>query len=166
MLNPIDTDAVIRDGRVAGVFPGEIHEGVAWWVAACFVVVSKTHGLAVAHDGRPTTAEFHSRFCRGAINAQHYACQVADLGAADETALLHAMKQLGEAPGARLSTEGDAGRETVTIRLYDAAGRPVAEENGLAEIRKMIAADHVPIPVNEQAKGHVTDRRDLAGGAT
>lgn len=65
MLNPIDTDAVIRDGRLAGAFPGEIHEGVAWWAAACFVVVSRSGQMAVAHDSHPTTAEFHRRFCRG-----------------------------------------------------------------------------------------------------
>ncbi|WP_326611729.1 hypothetical protein OG949_21680 [Streptomyces scopuliridis] len=56
MLNPIDTEAVIRDGRIAGVFPGEIHEGVAWWAGACHVVVSRARQMAVAHDGHPTTA--------------------------------------------------------------------------------------------------------------
>jgi glucan phosphoethanolaminetransferase (alkaline phosphatase superfamily) len=34
VLNPIDSDAVIRDGRIADAFPGEIHKGMAWWVAA------------------------------------------------------------------------------------------------------------------------------------
>lgn len=161
MLNPIDTDAVIRDGRVAGTFPGDIHPGVAWWVAACFVVTSQTSQLTVAHDGHPITAEFHRRFCRGAINAQHFACQVSDLGAADEGRLLRAMKQIGEAPGALLTTTED--RQLVTIRLYDAQGQQVTDETGLAAIRRMIAADHVPIPVNEQARGRIINRRDLSG---
>ncbi|MFC9426900.1 hypothetical protein [Streptomyces sp. NPDC056987] len=71
------------------------------------------------------------------------------------------MKTLGRVPGARLSTTGDGERPTVTIRLYDAAGRPVTEDTGLAGLREMIASDQVPIPVNDQAKGSITERRDL-----
>ncbi|MGW3649740.1 hypothetical protein [Streptomyces sp. NPDC000878] len=162
MLNPIDSDAVIRDGRISGAFPGQIHEGVAWWVAACFVVISQARQLAVAHDEHPTTAEFHQRFCRGAINAEHWGCQVASLGTADEVQLLHAMKELGGVPGALLTTTDSGGdRQTITIRLYDADGRPVTEDTGLARVRRMIASDRVPIPVNDQAKGNITERRDL-----
>ena len=161
MLNPIDTDAVIRDGRVVGVYPDEIHEGVAWWVAACFVVISRARRMAVAHDGHPTTAEFHQRFCRGATNAQHFGCQVSSLGTADEVQLLHAMKQLGGVPGALLTTTDGGGRQTVTIRLYDVDGQSVTEDTGLAALRQMIASDRVPIPVNDQAKGSITERADL-----
>jgi hypothetical protein len=161
VLKPIDSDAVIRDGRVAGAFPDEIHEGVAWWVAACFVVVSQARQMAVAHDSHPATAEFHRRFCRGAINAEHFGCQVSSLGTADEAQLLHAMKQLGGVPGALLTTTDDGGRQTVTIRLYDADGQPVTEDTGLARVRQMIASDRVPVPVNDQAKGSITERRDM-----
>ncbi|AUH40481.1 hypothetical protein [Streptomyces sp. CMB-StM0423] len=161
MLNPIDTAAVIRDGRAAGSFPGEIHEGVAWWIAACYVVVSRAGQMAVAHDGHPTTAAFHDRFCRGAINAQHYRCQVCDLGPADEAQLLHAMRTLGGVPGARLTTADEGGRQAVTIRLYDAGGQPVTEESGWAAVRSKIARGQVPIPVNDHAKGRITECRDL-----
>jgi hypothetical protein len=165
VLNPIDAEVVIRDGRIAGTFPAEIHHGVAWWVASCFVVTSKTHQLAVAHDGHPTTAEFHRLFCRGAINAQHFACQVSDLGAADEARLLRATKDLGETPGALLTTTQDEDRHHVTIRLYDTQGQQVTDDSGLAAIRDMIAADRIPIPVNDQARGRIVDRRDLAATA-
>lgn len=163
MLNPIDSDAVIRDGRIAGAFPGEIHEGVAWWVAACFVVISQARQMAVAHDKHPDTAEFHRRFCRGAVNAEHWGCQVSSLGTADEAQLLHAMRELGGVPGALLTTtdSGGGGGQMITIRLYDADGRPVTEDTGMARLRKMIASDRIPIPVNDQAKGHITERRDL-----
>ena len=160
MLNPIDTQAVVRDGGASGVFPGQIHEGVAWWMAACFVVVSKTGQMAVAQDGHPTTAEFHQRFCRGAINAEHWGCLASDLGTADEPQLVHAMKELGSVPGALLTTADGGGRQTVAIRLYTADGQPVTEETGLAKVRQMIADDRVPIPVNDAARGRVADRRD------
>jgi hypothetical protein len=163
VLNPIDPDAVIRDGHIAGVFPGEIHGGVAWWVGACFVVVREARQLAVAHDGHPITAEFHRRLCQGAINARHFGCLVCDLGTAGEEQLHRAMKHLGGVPGVLLSTADDGGPQTVTIRLYDAGGQLVTEDTGLAKVRQMIAADQVPIPVNEQAKGRITNRRDLVG---
>lgn len=161
MLNPIDTDTVIRDGRIAGAYPSEIHEGVAWWVASCFVVIGQARQMAVAHDGHTTTAEFHRRFCLGAINAEHWGCQAVSLGTADEAQLLHAMKHLGGTPGALLTTTDDGDRRTVTIRLYDADGQPVTEDTGLAKLREMIASDRIPIPVNDQAKGRITERRDL-----
>ncbi|GAA4681926.1 hypothetical protein [Streptomyces youssoufiensis] len=161
MLNPINPDAVIRDDRAAGAYPGQIHAGVAWWIAACYVVVSEAAQMAVAHDGRPPTIEFHQRFCRGAINAEHYGCQVCDLGSADEAQLLHAMKVLRGAPGALLNTTDDGGRKTVTIRLYAADGQPVTEDTGWAQVREKIARDRVPLPVNDQAKGSIIDRRDL-----
>jgi hypothetical protein len=166
MLNPIDTDRVIRDGQVSGRFPGEIHEGVAWWVAACFVVTNKTSDIAVARDEHPTTAEFHRRFCRGAINAHHWACQVADIGAASEEQLTQAMSALGGVPGALLTTTAVRDVETVTMRLYAADGTQLDDRTGLSAIREMIAADLVPIPVNDRAKGRVHDRRDLVSPMT
>ncbi|GHH12567.1 hypothetical protein [Streptomyces rubradiris] len=164
MLQPIDTDRIIRDSRVSGSYPEEIHQGVAWWVAACFVVVSGAGQMAVAHDDHPVTDGFHRRFCLGAINAGHWRCQVCTLGVADEAQLLYAMQELGCVPGALLTTAESGTRPTVTIRLYDTQGRPVAEDTGLAMVREMIARDRVPLPVNEQAKGRITSRRDLLEG--
>ncbi|MCJ1677757.1 hypothetical protein MTF65_10475 [Streptomyces sp. APSN-46.1] len=154
MLNPINPGAVITGGQIHGTFPGQIHEGVPWWVAACFVTVTRTGALAVAHDGRPATGRFHHSFLQGAINAHHFACEIADAGATDETGLLHAMSALGGIPGALITTSGD-GPHTVTIRLYSADGRQAQEDTGLAAIRAMIAADRVPIPVNATCKGRI-----------
>ncbi|NUK85335.1 hypothetical protein [Streptomyces lunaelactis] len=156
MLNPINTDAVVLDGAVIGQFPVEIHEGVGWWVGACLVVTAKANRIAVAHDGHGTSATFYERLCRGAINAQHFACTVADLRVADEASLIRTMKELGSVPGALVTTTvGDDGAETVRISLYDREGQPLGEEAGLARIRRMIAEDHVPIPVNDRSKGRV-----------
>lgn len=156
MLNPIDTDAVIRHGGAVGQFPGEIHEGVAWWVASCFVVITKAERLAVAYDNHPTTQEFLHRFCRGAINAQHYACTVSTLAGVEKDELLRLIKEHAPLAGAYLHTSsGPDGADTVHISLYDENGHLLDEENGLDDLRRMIAEDRVPIPVNDQAKGHI-----------
>ncbi|KOU46859.1 hypothetical protein [Streptomyces sp. WM6378] len=155
MLNPINADAVIRDGGAHGRFPDEIHEAVGWWLGACLVTTLKAHRIAVAHGGRATSVLFHQRLCRGAINAQHYACTVLTLRVADEDTLLRAMAELGGVPGARVSTTGPEGEETVSIVLYGPDGKPLDEDTGLASIRHLIASDRVPIPVNETAKGRI-----------
>ncbi|MGI5337348.1 hypothetical protein ACQEVS_08105 [Streptomyces sp. CA-181903] len=153
MLNPIDPETVIRDGGAAGRYPDEIHEGVAWWVGACLVVATRAARIAVAHDGNPTSLLFHRRLCRGVMNAQHFACTIHDLHHADRVGLLAAMKELGGAPGAMVTTTSAGGVETVAIMLFDRHGEPLAEEAGLARIRQMIADDQVPRPVNDQARG-------------
>ncbi|MFE2495565.1 hypothetical protein ACFXKS_03845 [Streptomyces scopuliridis] len=160
MLNPIDTEVVIREGGAVGRFPGEIHEGVAWWLGACLVVTFKARRIGVAHDGHPVIAEFASRFCRGAINAQHYACNVRFLGHQTEERLLKALKGFQGAPGAWLSTSTDDMTLTIRIKLYNQQGLVLDETNGLAKIRRMIAEDHVPIPVNDQARGTVEPWHD------
>ncbi|MFB7643698.1 hypothetical protein ACFC0S_32805 [Streptomyces sp. NPDC056084] len=155
MLNPINADAVIRDGGAHGSFPTEVHEAMGWWIGACLVSTLKAHRIVAAHDGRATSVLFHQRLCRGAINAQHYACTVLTLRVADEGTLLRTMAELGGVPGARIFTSGPESEESVSIALYGPEGKPLDEGSGLAGIRRLIAADRVPIPVNETAKGRI-----------
>ncbi|MFJ9032151.1 hypothetical protein ACIRQP_27220 [Streptomyces sp. NPDC102274] len=155
MLNPIDAEAVIRNGGAVGRFPGQIHEGVAWWLAACLIVTQKARRIAVAHDGHHAITEFADSFCRGAINAQHYACNVRYLGHQTEARLLLALKDLRGVPGAWLSVDGSNDDAIVHVRLYNRQGIVLDDTNGLAEIRRLIAEDRVPLPVNAQAKGTI-----------
>lgn len=155
MLNPIDPEAVIRDGGAVGRFPGQIHEGVAWWLAACLVVTQKAGRIAVAHDGHPAVTEFADSFCRGAINAQHYACHVRYLGHQTEDRLLRTLEDFGGVPGAWLSADSSQDGVTLHIQLYNRQGIVLNDTNGLAEIRRLIAEDRVPLPVNAQAKGTI-----------
>ncbi|MEV5506957.1 hypothetical protein [Streptomyces orinoci] len=163
MLNPIDTEKVIRDGGAIGRYPDQIHEGVGWWVGACLVVVTQAARVAVAYDSRATSASFYRCLCRGAMNAQHFACTISDLHIADEHQLRAAMKELGGVPGALVTTTVTDEAETVRIALYDRHGQHLTEDAGLARIRQMIADGHVPIPVNEQARGHIEHYRRPEG---
>ncbi|MGV9565090.1 hypothetical protein [Streptomyces sp. NPDC003480] len=166
MLNPIDTAAVIRDGGAVGQYPGQIHEGVGWWLGACLVITLKASRLAVAHDGHYLSVECADRLCRGAINAQHYACNVRHLGQQREEELRAAMKSFTGAPGAWLSTESTDDATTVRIRLYTPRGALLDDATGLAAIRDLIAKDCVPIPVNAQAKGSIVPwHHELTDGA-
>ncbi|MGV9878429.1 hypothetical protein [Streptomyces sp. NPDC003006] len=163
MIRPINAAAVIRDGGADGRFPGEIHMGVTWWIGACLVVATEADRIAVAHDRQATSEAFQHRLSRGAVNARHYACRVIDLGAAEERELLVAMKDLGQVPGALVTTTTEAGAENLRIALYDRQGRSLVDEAGLEKIRAMIAEDRVPIPVNEKARGRVESYRPEGG---
>ncbi|WP_409472287.1 hypothetical protein [Streptomyces sp. HC307] len=166
MLNPIDTDAVIRDGGAVGKYPGEIHDGVAWWLGACFVVTQRARRIAVAHDGHPVSADMAHRFCRGAVNAQHYACNVRFIGHQTEEVLLKTLARSEGVPGVMLGSDGVHESPTVRIRLFNSHGALMDDTNGLVEIRRLIAEDRVPIPVNAQAKGTIEPWHDelTAGG--
>lgn len=156
MLNAIDTDLVIREGGAVGIFPGQIHEGVAWWLGACLVITQKAHVITVAHNGQPVAAEFAARLCRGAVNAQHYSCTVRALGVQTRDRLL----AVGEAPAAWLEAHHDRGITVVRIELFDQQGVLLNDTSGLAQIRRLITEDRVPIPVNDHAKGRIVPLRD------
>ncbi|MGW3819645.1 hypothetical protein [Streptomyces sp. NPDC005046] len=108
----------------------------------------------MAHDGHPVSVEFTDRLCRGAINAEHYACHVRHLGQQLEEELLAAANAL-EAPAAWVSARTDNRTDTVRIRLYTLLGTLLDDTTGLAAIRDLIARDRIPIPVNTQAKGTI-----------
>ncbi|WP_329137336.1 hypothetical protein OG552_27350 [Streptomyces sp. NBC_01476] len=163
MLNPIDTEAVIRDGGAIGHFPGEIHEGVAWWLGACFVDLSSANRLAVGSDGQPVTAEFFRRLCKGAVNAHHHACRVTAISGITENAFHAFIRRYQPLPGAYLAaTRNPDATAMVRIRLYDANSELLTEDTGLSRIRRMIAEDRVPIPVSDSARGAIEHRSTTA----
>jgi hypothetical protein len=167
VLKPIDTDTVITDGGAVGRFPGEIHAGVAWWIGASFVALTAAKQLAVGSDGGPVTAEFFRRLCRGAVNSRHHACRVTALGGIAEDAFLAYVRSRVPLASAYLAaTDGPDSTCLIRIRLYDAVGLLLQENTGLADIRRMIAEDRVPIPVSDSARGTIEHIASTAAEAT
>jgi phosphomannomutase len=158
VLNPIELRAVVAGRHVHGHHPDEIHPGVAWWTGACLIKVQKVHGVALVHDGRELSQVFADRFARGAINCEHYAATVSDLGVGD-LALLHFAIRTLQVPGVHITTTDT---DEVALDLFDANANPIDENRGLARIRALMQADRVPIPVNAQARGRILHRHDLA----
>ncbi|MDH6579509.1 hypothetical protein [Kitasatospora sp. MAP5-34] len=157
MLNPVDLPTVFAEDLVHGRHRAEIHPGVAWWVGSCLVLVTRSHGVALVHDGTELAKEYTGQFCRGAVNCQHYAATISVLGEGGEDLLAYAIRTL-QVPGALITTVG----AEVTIRLFAADGTPISEGTGLERICDLIARDKVPIPVNDTARGRVVHRPDIA----
>ncbi|MDH6143284.1 MULTISPECIES: hypothetical protein [Kitasatospora] len=157
MLNPVDLGVVFGDDRIHGRVPDEIHPAVAWWVGSCLVLTTRAHGVALVHDGTALAKEFADRFCRGAINCQHYAATVSLVGEGGDDLLAYAIRTL-QVPGATITASG----RYISIRLFTANNEPIASGTGLERVCDLIARDKVPIPVNDTAKGRIVHRRDLA----
>jgi len=165
VLRPVDLPSVFADDRIHGIDfgyrdtnePGRIHAGVAWWVDGCLVLTTRAHGVVLVHDGTYLATDYARSFGRGAINCEHYAATVSVLGAGDEDLLAYGIRAL-QVPGALITSFGSE----VTIRLFASDGSPLTEGSGLERICDLIARDRVPIPVNEQAKGRIVHRTDLA----
>lgn len=167
MLNPVNTDAVIRDGGGLGHVPGEIHEGVAWWLGAGFVALTAAEQLVVGSDGGPVTAEFFRRLCRGAVNAHHHACRVTAIdGITEDVFLAYVRSRLPLASAYLAMTDGPDSTHLIRIHLYDADGLLLQEDTGLAAIRRMIAEDRLPIPVSDSARGTIEHIAPTAAAAT
>ncbi|MBV6700380.1 hypothetical protein [Kitasatospora aureofaciens] len=165
MLRPVDLPTVFADDRIHGTDhgykdtknPDQIHAGVAWWVGACLVLTTRSHGVALVHDGTELGHAYATNFSKGAINCQHYAATVSVIGEGGEELLQYGIRTL-QIPGALITTKGTK----VTIRLFAADGSPVTEGTGLERICDLIARDKVPIPVNDADRGRVVYRPDLA----
>lgn len=160
MLKPVDAESVIREGGAVGRFPGDLHPGVAWWLGACFVVAGAAERLVVGSGEGPVAGEFFRRLCLGAINAHHHACRVTAVEDVPEEVFLRYVRGHGPLAAAYVSAaaEPDGDSHIVHVRLYDAAGVRLEEDTGLARIRRMIAEDRVPIPVNDSARGTIDPR--------
>jgi hypothetical protein len=62
---------------------------------------------------------------------------------------------MGGAPCAYITTS-PAGE--VVIALFDAEGKALTEDSGMAAIRDLIERDRVPIPVNDSSRGSIEYR--------
>lgn len=165
MLRPVDLPTVFADDRIHGTDygyqetddPAQIHAGVAWWVGGCLVLTAGMHGVVLVHDGSELAQDYARSFGQGATNCQHYAATVSVLGQGDQDLLAYGIRTL-QVPGALITSQD----KQVTIQLFAADGTAITEGGGLERICDLIARDRVPIPVNQQAKGRVVHRADLA----
>ncbi|GAA3368786.1 hypothetical protein GCM10020367_08550 [Streptomyces sannanensis] len=157
MLNPVDLSIVFAEDRIHGRHPGEIHPAVAWWVGSCLILTTRSHGVALVHDGTELAKQYAGLFNRGAINCQHFAATVSVIGEGGQDLLAYAIRTL-QVPGTLISSAG----AEVTIRLFASDGAEIREGAGLERICDLIARDKVPIPVNDHSRGRVIHRPDLA----
>src|SRR5262245_59665337 len=147
-----DLSQIVKAYDIRGVFPDQLDTGVAEAVGAAFARVTAAAEVAVGRDMRPSSPELAAAFAAGA-NAQ--GANVVDIGLASTDQLYFASGPL-DVPAAMFTASHNPARYN-GIKLCWADARPVGQDTGLAEIRR-IAEEGVPPMAG--AHGSV-EQRDL-----
>jgi phosphomannomutase len=147
-------DAIFKAYDIRGVVPDELDPEVARAIGAAFATFAGAPTVLVARDMRPSGVELAAAFTEGVTSR---GVDVIDLGLASTDLLYFASGRL-DAPGAMFTASHNPARYN-GIKLCLAGARPVGEDSGLAEIRRMVAEG---LPPASRPPGSRTTRDLLA----
>jgi phosphomannomutase len=158
-----DLDAIFKAYDVRGLSPGQLDAELCGRIGAAFArfVLDAGAGggpaptqVIVARDMRPTGVELAAAFAEG---VQRQGLDVVDLGLASTDLMYFASGHLN-APGAMFTASHNPAQYN-GIKMCLAGAKPIGEDTGLADIKKMAAAGVEPAPT---APGRM-EARDLLG---
>jgi phosphomannomutase len=148
----LDLSQIVKAYDIRGVVPDQLDTGVAEAVGAAFARVTAAAEVAVGRDMRPSSPQLAAAFAAGA-NSQ--GANVVDIGLASTDQLYFASGSL-DVPAAMFTASHNPARYN-GIKLCWAGARPVGQDTGLAEIRRIAEEGVAPADV---AHGSV-EQRDL-----
>jgi phosphomannomutase len=140
MADLADLDAIFKAYDVRGIVPDQIDGGLCQRIGGAFArfVADGTGGaerVLVARDMRPSGVELAAAFAEG---VQRQGLDVVDLGLASTDLMYFAAGRL-DAPGAMFTASHNPARYN-GIKLCLAGARPIGEDTGLGEIKRLAAA--------------------------
>jgi phosphomannomutase len=150
--------AIFKAYDVRGTVPDQLDAALCERIGAAFARFAVDHGGAervlVARDMRPSGVELAAAFSTG---VQRQGLDVVDLGLASTDLVYFAAGHL-DAPGAMFTASHNPARYN-GIKLCLAGARPIGEDTGLADIRRLTAegVERPPVP-----PGHL-ETADLLG---
>jgi phosphomannomutase len=147
--------SIFKAYDVRGLYPGEIDEVVARAIGAAFVAYLKATRIAVGRDMRLSSPALAAAFIEGAI-AQGAA--VVDYGEISTDMLYFAVARDGHDGGVQVTASHNP-KQYNGMKMVRTGAFPLSGDEGLAEIRDMIAGDHLPPPA--AVPGTVTSKRVL-----
>ena len=149
-----DLDAIFKAYDIRGTVPDQFDAGVARGIGAAFARFTGAPKLLVARDMRPSGVDMTRAFIEGATEQ---GADVVDLGLASTDLIYFAAGRL-DAPGAMFTaSHNPAGYNGVKLCLAQA--KPVGEDTGLREIKRMVA-DGVEAPAGTKP-GSATEQNLL-----
>ncbi len=152
----IDLDKVIKAYDIRGTVPDQFNEDLARRIGAAFArLVNDT--VIVVWDMRPSSVPLAAAFTEGVTGQGH---NVVDVGLGSTDLLYFASGWL-DLPGA-VFTASHNPAEYNGIKLCRAGARPVGQDTGLADIRRMLENG---VPAHDGELGEVTTR-DMLGEYT
>ena len=143
-----DLDTIFKAYDIRGTVPDQLDAEVAGRIGAAFARFADAEAILVARDMRESGVELSRAFAEGAA-AQ--GVDVVDLGLASTDLVYFAAGKL-DRPGAMFTASHNPARYN-GIKLCLSGARPVGEDTGLGEIRRLVEAG-VPAPADRP--GHIT----------
>ena len=139
--------AIFKAYDVRGTVPAQLDAALSERIGAAFARFAVDHGGAervlVARDMRPSGVELAAAFSLG---VQRQGLDVVDLGLASTDLMYFAAGHL-DAPGAMFTASHNPAQYN-GIKLCLAGARPIGEDTGLADIRRLTAdgVERPPVP--------------------
>src|SRR6185369_5511018 len=151
-LNP----EIFKAYDIRGVYPEEVNEGAARAVGAAFVAYLKARRIAVGRDMRLSSPAMAAAFIDGATSQ---GADVVDYGMIP-TDLLYFAVATDHLDGGVQVTASHNPQQYNGMKMVRREAFPLSGEEGIAEIREMIASGATPGPASR--RGRVTSR-DVLG---
>jgi phosphomannomutase len=140
---------------VRGVYPGEVNEDAARAIGAAFVVYLQAKRIAVSRDMRLSSPTVAQAFIEGATSQ---GADVVDYGMQATDMLYFAVASDGLDGGVQITASHNP-KQYNGMKMVRKQAWPLSGEEGLKEIREMIADGTVPPPAAK--RGTVTTRNVL-----
>src|SRR5882672_9464028 len=137
---------------VRGVYPGEVNEDAARAIGAAFVAYLQARRIGVSRDMRLSSPALAAAFIDGATSQ---GCDVVDYGMMATDMLYFAVAADGHDGGVQITASHNP-KQYNGMKMVRRDAWPLSGDEGLAEIREMIAGGTIP-PAKER-RGAVTTR--------
>ncbi len=128
-----DYRRAFKDADIRGIYPTEIDEELAYFVARAFVEEFKYKKVIVARDMRLSTPQLYEAFVKGATDS---GAAVIDIGKVHTPAMYYASGTM-QLPGVMI-TASHSPKEYNGMKLVYPGAVPLTEANGLGKIRRRI----------------------------
>jgi phosphomannomutase len=145
-LNP----SIFKAYDVRGVYPGEINEDTARAIGAAFVAYLHARRIAVGRDMRVSSPTVAAAFIDGATSQ---GADVVDYGMIATDMLYFAVARDRHDGGVEITASHNPGQYN-GIKMVRQEAFPLSGDEGISDIRDMIAQDRLPPPA--PARGRVT----------
>ena len=130
-----DLNTIFKAYDIRGTVPDQLDAEVTRRIGAAFARFAGAEGIVVARDMRESGVELSRAFAEGAATQ---GVDVVDLGLASTDLVYYAAGKL-DRPGAMFTASHNPARYN-GIKLCLSGARPVGEDTGLGEIRRLVEA--------------------------
>jgi phosphomannomutase len=155
MLPPLSPD-IFKAYDVRGTYPDQINEAGARSIGAAFVAYLKARRIAVGHDMRISSPGLAQAFIEGAVSQ---GADVVDYGMIATDMLYFAVARDGHDGGVQITASHNP-KQYNGMKMVRAEAFPLSGDEGISDIRNMIAKGTVPPPASK--RGDVS-RKDVLG---